>query len=88
MSRDTVTKQEKFICKHDLKIHLISDEDGALCHSFETWVEKKMYGRSYMGIERATYLISFDGKVMNIWRKVKVNGHVEEVLKAIRGLDK
>ena len=88
VSRDTVTKHEKFICKHDLKIHLISDEDGALCHSFDTWVEKKMYGKSYMGIERATYLISFDGKVMNIWRKVKVNGHVEEVLKAIRGLDK
>ena len=88
VSRDTVTKHEKFICKHDLKIRLISDEDGALCHSFDTWVEKKMYGKSYMGIERATYLISFDGKVINIWRKVKVNGHVEEVLKAIRGLDK
>ena len=88
VSRDTVTKHEKFICKHDLKIHLISDEDGALCQSFDTWVEKKMYGKSYMGIERATYLISFDGKVMNIWRKVKVNGHVEEVLKAIRALDK
>ena len=87
VSRDTVTKHEKFICKHDLKIRLISDEDGALCHSFDTWVEKKMYGKSYMGIERATYLISFDGKIMNIWRKVKVNGHVEEVLKAIRGLD-
>ena len=88
VSRDTVTKHEKFICKHDLKIRLISDEDGALCHSFDTWVEKKMYGKSYMGIERATYLISFDGKIMNIWRKVKVNGHVEEVLKTIRGLDK
>ena len=88
VSRDTVTKHEKFICKHNLKIHLISDEDGALCHSFDTWVEKKMYGKSYMGIERATYLISFDGKVINIGRKVKVNGHVEEVLKAIRGLDK
>ena len=88
VSRDTVTKHEKFICKHDLKIHLISDEDGALCHSFDTWVEKKMYGKSHMGIERATYLISFDGKVTNIWRKVKVNGHVEEVLKAIRALDK
>ena len=88
VSRDTVTKHEKFICKHDLKIHLISDGDGALCQSFDTWVEKKMYGKSYMGIERATYLISFDGKVTNIWRKVKVNGHVEEVLKAIRGLDK
>ena len=88
VSRDTVTKHEKFICKHDLKIRLISDEDGALCHSFDTWVEKKMYGKSYMGIERATYLISFDGKIMNIWRKVKVNGHVEEVLNAIRGLDK
>lgn len=88
VSRDSVTKHEKFICKHDLKIRLISDEDGALCHSFDTWVEKKMYGKSYMGIERATYLISFDGKIMNIWRKVKVNGHVEEVLKAIRGLDK
>ena len=88
VSRDSVTKHEKFIYKHDLKIHLISDKDGALCDSFDTWVEKKMYGKSYMGIERATYLISFDGKVTEIWRKVKVNGHVEEVLKAIKGLNK
>ena len=88
VSRDSVTKHEKFICKHDLKIHLISDGDGTLCDSFDTWVEKKMYGKSYMGIERATYLINFDGKVTKIWRKVKVNGHVEEVLKAIKGLNK
>ena len=88
VSRDSVTKHEKFICKHDIKIHLISDEDGVLCDGFDTWVEKKMYGKIDMGIERATYLISFDGKITNIWRKVKVNGHVEEVLKAIRGLDK
>ena len=88
VSRDSVTKHEKFICKYDLQINLVSDTDGKLCNIFDTWVEKKMYGKSYMGIERATYLISFDGKVTEIWRKVKVNGHVEEVLKAIKGLNK
>ena len=80
VSRDTVKKHDKFIGKYDLLIPLISDEEGSLCEAFGTWVEKSMYGKTYMGIERATFLISPDGKVLHIWRKVKVPGHVEEVL--------
>ena len=80
VSRDTVKKHDKFIGKYDLLIPLISDEEGSLCEAFGTWVEKSMYGKTDMGIERATFLISPDGKVLHIWRKVKVPGHVEEVL--------
>ena len=80
VSRDTVKKHDKFISKYDLRIPLIADEDGSLCEAFDTWVEKQMYGKTYMGIERATFLISPDGKVLHMWRKVKVPSHVEEVL--------
>ena len=86
VSRDTVKKHDKFICKYGLHIHLISDEDGSLCEAFGTLVEKQMYGKTYMGIERATFLISPDGKVLHIWRKVKVPGHVEEVLAQLQSL--
>ena len=86
VSRDTVQKHDKFISKHDLRIPLISDEDGRLCEAFGTWVEKSMYGKPYMGIERATFLISPDGKLLHIWRKVKVPGHVEEVLAQLQSL--
>ncbi|MEE3317629.1 MAG: peroxiredoxin [Pseudomonadota bacterium] len=85
-SRDTVAKHEKFRAKHDLTIPLVSDEDGTLCEAYGTWVEKKMYGKSYMGIERATYLIDAEGKIAEIWRKVKVPGHAEAVLDAVRAL--
>ena len=85
VSKDTVAKHEKFIAKHDLKIALLSDADGDVCERFGVWVEKNMYGKQYMGIERATFLIS-GGKIARIWRKVKVPGHVDEVLDAVRAL--
>lgn len=85
ISKDTVAKHEKFIAKHDLKIALLSDADGHVCERFGVWVEKNMYGKQYMGIERATFLIS-GGKIARIWRKVKVPGHVDEVLDAVRAL--
>ena len=82
VSRDPMKKHEKFIAKYDLAVPLASDEDGAISGAFGTWVEKSMYGRKYMGMERATYLIGADGRVLRAWRKVKVPGHAEEVLKA------
>jgi peroxiredoxin Q/BCP len=85
ISKDTVAKHEKFIAKHDLKIALLSDADGNVCERFGVWVQKNMYGKQYMGIERATFLIS-GGKIARIWRKVKVPGHVDEVLDAVRAL--
>ncbi len=86
ISKDTVAKHEKFIAKHDFKIDLLSDEDGKMIEDYDVWVEKNMYGRKYMGIERATYLLSEDGTVLQIWRKVKVKGHVDAVLEAIKGI--
>ena len=85
LSRDPMKKHDKFIAKYDLKVPLASDEDGAISDAFGTWVEKSMYGRKYMGMERATYLIGADGRVVKAWRKVKVPGHAAEVLKAARG---
>ena len=82
VSRDPMKKHEKFIGKYDLAVALASDEDGRISDAFETWVEKSMYGRKYMGMERATYLIGADGRVLRAWRKVKVPGHAQEVLKA------
>ena len=85
VSKDTVAKHEKFIAKHDLKIALLSDEEGDVCERYGTWVQKQMYGKTYMGIERATFLIA-DGKIARIWRKVKVPGHVDDVLHAVKTL--
>ena len=82
LSRDPMKKHDKFIAKYDLKVPLASDEDGAISDAFGTWVEKSMYGRKYMGMERATYLIGKDGRVVRAWRTVKVPGHAAEVLKA------
>ncbi len=84
LSRDPMKKHDKFIAKYDLKVPLASDEDGRVSDAFGTWVEKSMYGRKYMGMERATYLIGKDGRVLKAWRKVKVPGHAAEVLKAAR----
>ena len=84
VSRDPMKKHEKFIAKYDLAVPLASDEDGKISDAFGTWVEKSMYGRKYMGMERATYLIGADGRVLKAWRKVKVPNHAEEVLKAAR----
>lgn len=86
VSKDTVTKHEKFVSKHDLGVALVSDENSDLCERYGTWVEKNMYGKTYMGIERATFLIDSDGKIAQIWRKVKVPGHVEAVLEAVKAL--
>ena len=82
ISRDPMKSHEKFIGKYSLAVSLISDEDGRISDAFGTWVEKSMYGRKYMGMERATYLIGADGRVLKAWRKVKVPNHAEEVLKA------
>lgn len=86
VSKDSVKKHDKFAAKHDLRITLLSDEHGDVCERYGTWVEKKMYGRTYMGIERATYLIDADGKIAQIWRKVRVPGHVDAVHDAVRAL--
>ena len=82
LSRDPMKKHDKFIAKYELKVPLSSDENGAISDAFGTWVEKSMYGRKYMGMERATYLIDVNGRVQKAWRKVKVPGHAAEVLKA------
>ncbi|MDX2233367.1 MAG: peroxiredoxin [Hyphomonadaceae bacterium] len=84
VSRDSVRSHDKFAAKHGLTITLASDEDGAVCGQYGVWVEKSMYGRKYMGIERSTFLIDRKGKVVNTWRKVKVAGHADEVLAAAK----
>ena len=84
VSRDAMKKHAKFIDKYDLKVPLVSDEDGRISDAFGTWVQKSMYGRKYMGMERSTFLIGADGKVLKEWRKVKVPGHAEDVLAAVR----
>ena len=81
VSRDEMKKHDKFIAKYDLAVPLIADTDGEISDAFGTWVEKSMYGRKYMGIERATFLIDGKGVIRGIWRKVKVPGHAEEVLR-------
>ncbi len=83
VSRDPMKKHEKFIAKYDLAVPLASDEDGRISDAFGTWVEKSMYGRKYMGMERSTFLISADGEVLKAWRKVKVPGHAQEVLRSV-----
>lgn len=86
VSKDSVAKHEKFIAKHDLGVILVSDAEGDLCERYGTWVEKTMYGRKSMGIQRATVLIDADGKVARVWPKVKVAGHAAEVLDAVKAL--
>ena len=86
ISRDPMKAHEKFIGKYSLAVPLISDEDGRISDAFGTWVEKSMYGRKYMGMERATYLIDADGRILKAWRKVKVPNHAQEVLSAAREL--
>ena len=84
VSRDPMKKHEKFIDKYALAVPLASDEDGRISDAFGTWVQKSMYGRKYMGMDRATYVIAADGKVLRAWRKVKVPGHAQEVLEAVK----
>jgi peroxiredoxin Q/BCP len=82
VSRDPMKSHDKFIGKYGLTVPLASDEDGRISSEFGTWVEKSMYGRKYMGMERSTFLIGADGKLLKAWRKVKVPGHAQEVLNA------
>lgn len=86
ISKDNLKSHEKFSKKYNLNFPLISDENGTMCEAFGVWVEKSMYGRKYMGIERSTFLIDAKGVVRNVWRKVSVPGHVAEVAKAIKEL--
>lgn len=86
VSRDTVKKHDRFKAKHDLKVILASDEDGGVTEAWGVWVEKQLYGRKYMGIERATFLIDGVGVVRRAWRNVRVAGHASEVLEAARAL--
>jgi len=86
VSKDSVAKHEKFKAKHGLDILLGSDEDTGVCEAYGVWKEKKMYGKTFMGIERSTFLIDPKGRIARIWRKVKVPGHVDEVLEAVKAL--
>jgi peroxiredoxin Q/BCP len=87
VSKDSVARHDKFRDKYDLNFPLLSDEDGKICEKYGTWIEKSLYGRKYMGIDRATFLIDGKGVVRQVWHKVKVPGHVEEVLAALKALD-
>jgi peroxiredoxin Q/BCP len=86
ISRDSEGSHAKFIEKFALNFPLVSDHDGSICAAYGTWVEKSMYGKIYMGIERATFLVGTDGRIAAIWRKVKVDGHAEQVLAKLQQL--
>ncbi len=86
ISRDSIAKHDRFAAKHGLTVPLLSDTEGDVTEAYGVWVEKNMYGKTSMGIERATYLIDAQGNVARIWRKVKVPGHVDEVLDAVQAL--
>ncbi|MEL6290015.1 MAG: thioredoxin-dependent thiol peroxidase [Pseudomonadota bacterium] len=84
VSPDSVASHQKFKTKHELAVTLLADEDHALAEAYGVWVEKNMYGRKYMGVERSTFLVDASGKVAEVWRKVKVPGHADKVLDAVR----
>ena len=86
VSKDSVASHDKFKAKYRLPFALASDGTGEVCEKYGTWIEKSMYGRKYMGIDRSTFLIDKDGTLRGIWHKVKVGGHVAEVLKAAKAL--
>jgi len=86
ISPDSTAKHDKFIAKHGLKVILGADEDKRVCEAYGVWVEKSMYGRKYMGVERSTFLVDAEGKIAQVWRKVKVPGHAEKVLEAVKAL--
>jgi thioredoxin-dependent peroxiredoxin len=86
LSPDNVKKHDKFKSKYDLTIDLAADEERKAIDAYHLWVEKSMYGRKYMGVERATFLIGRDGRIAKIWRKVRVKGHADDVLEAARAL--
>ena len=80
VSKDSAKRHDKFRGKYGLKVRLVADEDGSLCDAYGAWKEKSMYGRTFMGIERSTFLIDKDGIIREVWNKVKVTGHADEVL--------
>ena len=86
VSKDSVKSHEKFITKQELGIPLLSDKLSSVCEKFDVWKEKSMYGKTFFGIERSTFLINGEGQVIREWRKVKVSGHVEDVLRAVKEL--
>ncbi|MBZ8119029.1 peroxiredoxin [Roseovarius sp. LXJ103] len=86
LSKDSIAKHDKFREKYSLAMPLLSDEHGSTCEDYGVWKEKSMYGKTFFGIERSTFLIAADGTVARVWRKVKVPGHAEEVLEAVRAL--
>jgi peroxiredoxin Q/BCP len=86
VSKDSVARHDKFKAKHKLPFPLVSDEDGKICEKYGTWIEKSLYGRNYMGIDRATFVIDQEGVVRKVWRKVKVAGHVDEVQGVLQAL--
>ncbi|MHA6323588.1 peroxiredoxin [Roseivivax sp. CAU 1753] len=86
LSKDTIASHDKFIAKKSLAVPLLSDADGDVCERYGVWAEKKMYGKTFMGIERATFLIDAEGRIARDWRKVKVPGHADAVLEAVRAL--
>lgn len=88
ISKDSVASHEKFVKKYELNFPLASDVEGKVCEAYGTWIEKSMYGKKYMGIDRATFLIDSNGKIAHIWRKVSVPGHIAAVAQAIHNLTK
>jgi thioredoxin-dependent peroxiredoxin len=86
ISKDSVKKQENFVAKQELAMPILSDAEGDTCERYGVWGEKQMYGKSFLGITRTTYLIGPDGTVAQVWPKVKVAGHADEVLAAVRAL--
>ncbi|WP_238366255.1 peroxiredoxin [Mesobacterium pallidum] len=86
ISKDSLKKHENFTKKHDLGVPLLSDEDSDVCEKYDVWKEKSMYGKTFWGIERATFLIDAEGAIAREWRKVKVEGHAAEVLEAAKAL--
>lgn len=87
VSKDTVAKHDKFKTKYDLDVVLAADEDGSVCEAYGVWVEKNMYGKKSMGIQRSTFLIDAAGKVAKVWKRVKVDGHDQQVLDALAELE-
>ncbi len=86
ISKDSIASHDKFMAKKSITIPLLSDENSDVCERFDVWKEKKMYGKTFMGIERATFLIDGNGDIARAWRKVKVPGHAQEVLEAAKAL--
>ncbi|WP_164661271.1 peroxiredoxin [Tropicibacter sp. Alg240-R139] len=86
ISKDSVAKHDKFVAKHDLTTPLLSDENDTMCEDYGVWKEKSMYGKKFLGIERSTFVVDREGKIARAWHKVKVPGHVEDVLEAVKAL--